>query len=245
MKFENKIAVVTGAAAGIGRATAMRFAEEGAVVAILDLNEEGIKRVAEELSGSVGEVIPYVCDISDEARVNEVFADIISRFGRVDILVNNAALWKWHSPFMDIPVDVWKKFMDVNLMGTVYCTRAALPSMLAQEWGRIINVASVAGEFGISSMAQYSASKGAVIAMTKALAKEVVTKGVLVNAIAPGSVSPGENPDIDYYKETGLSFMGRTGTDRENANLIAFLASDEASYISGTSIRIDGCRKTL
>lgn len=245
MKFENKIAVVTGAAAGIGRATAMRFAEEGAVVAILDLNEEGIKMVAEELSGSVGEVIPYVCDISDEARVNEVFADIISRFGRVDILVNNAALWKWHSPFMDIPVDLWKRFMDVNLMGTVYCTRAALPSMLAQEWGRIINVASVAGEFGISSMAQYSASKGAVIAMTKALAKEVVTKGVLVNAIAPGSVSPGENPDIDYYKETGLSFMGRTGTDRENANLIAFLASDEASYISGTSIRIDGCRKTL
>ena len=162
MKFKNKIAVVTGAAAGIGRATAMRFAEEGAVVAILDLNEDGIKRVAEELSGSVGEVIPYVCDISDEARVNEVFGDIISRFGRVDILVNNAALWKWHSPFMEIPIDLWKKFIDVNLMGTVYCTRAALPSMLAQKWGRIINVTSVAGEIGIRTMAQYSRTFAAV-----------------------------------------------------------------------------------
>ena len=245
MKFKNKIAVVTGAAAGIGRATAMRFAEEGAVVAILDLNEDGIKRVAEELSGSAGEVIPYVCDISDEARVNEVFGDIISRFGRVDILVNNAALWRWHSPFMEIPIDVWQKFMDVNLMGTVYCTRAALPSMLAQKWGRIINVTSVAGEIGIRSMAQYSASKAAVIAMTKSLAKEVVAEGVLVNSVAPGSVSPADNPDIDFYKESGLAYMGRTGTDRENANLIAFLASDEASYISGANINIDGCRKTL
>ena len=245
MKFKNKIAVVTGAAAGIGRATAMRFAEEGADVAILDLNEEGINRVAEELSGSAGEVIPYVCDISDEARVNEVFGDIISRFGRVDILVNNAALWKWHSPFMEIPIDVWKKFIDVNLMGTVYCTRAALPSMLAQKWGRIINVTSVAGEIGIRTMAQYSASKAAVISMTKSLAKEVVTEGVLVNSVAPGSVSPGDNPDIDFYKESGLAYMGRTGTDRENANLIAFLASDEATYISGANFNIDGCRKTL
>ena len=132
---------------------------------------------------------------------------------------------------MDIPVDVWKKFMDINLMGTVYCTRAALPSMLEQKWGRIINVTSVAGEIGIRTMAQYSASKAAVIAMTKSLAKEVVTEGVLVNSVAPGSVSPGENPDIDFYKESGLAYMGRTGTDRENANLIAFLASDEASYI--------------
>ena len=245
MRFEGKVAVVTGAAAGIGRATAMRFAEEGASVAILDINEEGVLKLADQLSGSIGSIVPYTCDISDESRVNEVFEDILSRFGKVDILVNNAAVWKWHSSFMEIPIDVWNKFMDINVMGTVYCTRGALPSMIKQGWGRIINIASVAGDFGIGSMAQYSASKGAVISLSKALAKEVAKNGVLVNAVCPGSVSPGDNPDIDFYTETPLSFMGRTGTDRENANLIAFLASDEASYISGTSIRIDGCRKTL
>ena len=105
--------------------------------------------------------------------------------------------------------------------------------------------AKVGQEIGIRTMAQYSASKAAVIAMTKSLAKEVVTEGVLVNSVSPGSVSPGENPDIDFYKESELAYMGRTGTDRENANLIAFLASDESSYISGADIRIDGCRRTL
>ena len=128
-------------------------------------------------------------------------------------------------------------------MGTVYFTRAVLGGMIDRGYGRIINVASVAGVYGNANMVHYSASKGAVIAMTRALAKEVADKGVLVNAVSPGSVSPSDNEDIDFHRPSDLSFMGRTGTDRENASLICYLASDDASYISAQNIQIDGCRK--
>ena len=130
-------------------------------------------------------------------------------------------------------------------MGTVYVTRAVLPSMLAQHYGKIINVASVAGVYGNANMAHYSATKGAIISFTKALAKEVCESGVLVNAVSPGTVSPSENDDIDFHKPSSLSYMGRTGTDRENADLICFLVSDRAGYISGQNIQIDGCRKNI
>ena len=118
-----------------------------------------------------------------------------------------------------------------------------LPKMLENGYGRIINVGSVAGVYGNANMVHYSATKGALISMTKALAKEVTDKGVLVNCVSPGSVSPSGNKDMNYFENSELSFMGRTGTDMENANLICFLASDEASYISGQNIQIDGCRK--
>ena len=140
---------------------------------------------------------------------------------------------------------MWKKFFDINVMGTMYVTKAFLGNMVKNAYGRIINVASVAGVYGLSSMVPYSATKAAVIAMTKSLAKEVVKEGVLVNSVSPGSVSPGENLDYNFHVESPLPFMGRTGTDMENANLICFLASDEASYISGQNIQIDGCRKTM
>ena len=128
-------------------------------------------------------------------------------------------------------------------MGTVYCTKAVLSKMLENRYGKIINVASVAGVYGIANMVHYSATKGAVIAMTRALAKEVIDKGVYVNCVSPGSVSPAENLDMDYYEDSQHCFLGRTGTDNENANLICFLASDEATYIAGQNIQIDGCRK--
>ena len=245
MKFVGKTAVITGAAAGIGRATAIRFAEEGANVVLLDINYDKLVEVKEELSAYADKVLIFECDIRDEKKVNASFEEAFKTFGKVDILVNNAAIWNRHARFLEIPVEEWGTYLDINVMGAVYCTRAALPGMIERKYGRIINVASVAGVYGISTMTHYSATKGALIAFTRALAKEVVKDGVLVNAVAPGSVSPGTNPDIDYHQPTPLAFMGRTGTDRENANLIAFLASDEASYISGQSIQIDGCRKTM
>ena len=243
MKFQNKAAMITGAAVGIGRATAIEMAKEGAKLALLDINPETLDALKKELEVYPVEVVTYTCDISDLDRVNEVAADAIQKLGKIDILVNNAALWRDRASFVDSDVNLWKKYFDINVLGTVYVTKAVLPGMLEREWGRVINVASVAGVYGNAKMSHYSATKGALISLTRALAKEVSNKGVLVNAVSPGSVSPSADLDIDHTQPSELSFMGRTGSDRENANLICFLASEEASYIAGQNIQIDGCRK--
>ena len=243
MKFQEKVALITGAAVGIGRATAIEMAKEGAKLALLDINPETLDAVKKELEVYHTEVETYVCDISDLDRVNEVVKDAIEKLGKIDILVNNAALWRERSSFVESDANMWKKYFDINVLGTVYVTKAVLPGMLEREWGRVINVASVAGVYGNAKMSCYSSTKGAIISLTRALAKEVSEKGVLVNTISPGSVSPSDVLDIDYTQPSSLSFMGRTGSDRENANLICFLASNEASYIAGQNIQIDGCRK--
>lgn len=243
MDFTNKVALVTGAAVGIGRATAILLAQNGAKLVLVDINGEKLDLLKTELAEYGDKILTFVCDVSNEQAVNKVAEESLKAFGKIDILVNNAALWRSKSSFLNTPTEEWKKYIDINVMGTVYFTRAVLPSMLEHSWGRVINVASVAGVYGNANMAHYSATKGAVIAFTKALAKEVTDKGVLVNSVSPGSVSPSDNYDIDHTQESTLSFMGRTGSDRENANLICFLASDAASYISGQNIQIDGCRK--
>lgn len=244
MDFTNKTALVTGSAMGVGRATAIMLAKNGANVVLLDVNFEKLEKVKKEIEEYTKNVLVFKCDVSNEKEVNEAVKKAEEAFGKIDILVNNAALWRCWNEFLNTPVEDWKRFIDVNIMGVVYCTRAVLPKMLENKYGKIINVASVAGVYGLGNMTHYSATKGAVISFTKALAKEVADKGITVNSVAPGSISPGENEDADYFQESGLSFMGRTGTDNENANLICFLASDNSSYISGQNIQIDGCRKT-
>ena len=245
MKFQGKAAMITGASVGIGRAVALCLAAQGADLVLLDINKESLLAVGEEAKKYGCRCLTYECDVSNEERVNEVVAGAMEYFGKIDILVNNAALWRDRAKLVEASSDLWKRYFDVNVMGVFYCTKAVLNGMLQNGYGRIVNVASVAGVYGNAKMSHYSATKGAVIAMTKALAKEVTDKGVLVNCVSPGSVSPSQNEDIDFFKPSELSFMGRTGTDRENANLICFLASDEASYISGQNIQIDGCRKKL
>ena len=245
MKFQGKVAMITGASVGIGRAVALGLAEQGADLVLLDINTEKLLQVEEEVKKHGHKVLAYECDVSDEKKVNEIVSDATERLGRIDILVNNAALWRDRSSFSESSSDLWKKYIDVNVMGVYYCTRAVIGGMIENGYGRVINVASVAGVYGNVKMVHYSTTKGALIAMTKALAKEVTGSGVLVNCVSPGSVSPSDNEDIDFFKPSELSFMGRTGTDRENANLILFLASDEASYISGQNIQIDGCRKKM
>ena len=243
MKFHNKIACVTGASVGIGRATALQLAEQGAKLVLLDIDTEKLESVRRETGLDDRDILTFSCDVSDEEQVHSVLTEALACFGRIDILVNNAALWRSWAPFTAVSSAEWKRFMDVNVMGCVYCIQAVLPGMIENKYGRIINIGSVAGVYGNANMVHYSATKGALIAMTKALAKEVTEMGVLVNCVSPGSVSPSENADIDHAVPSDLAFMGRTGTDRENANLICFLASDDASYISGQNIQIDGCRK--
>ena len=238
MEFKNKIACITGASVGIGRATAILFAQRGADLILIDINGEKLDLVKRELEEYDVSVKTYVCDVSDEAAVYAALSD-----KKVDILVNNAALWRDRSSFCDVDTALWRKYLDINVMGVVYCTKAVINGMVGRGYGRIINVASVAGVYGNANMVHYSATKGALIAMTRALAKEVTDKGVLVNAVSPGSVSSSTDNDIDSTSPSTLSFMGRTGSGRENAELILFLASDKASYISGQNIQIDGCRK--
>ena len=235
--------MITGASVGIGRAVAIKLAMGGAKLALADINFEKLREVKEELSEFTDDVMIFSCDVSDEKRVYEVCDEAVKHFGKIDILVNNAALWRCWESFLELSTDEWRRFFDVNVMGTVYFTKALLGQMVERKYGRIINVASVAGVYGNANMTHYSATKGAVISFTKALAKEVASENVLVNAVSPGSVSSSMNEDMDSYQPTDLAFIGRTGTDRENASLICYLASDEASYISGQNIQIDGCRK--
>ena len=245
MEFSNKVAIITGASVGIGRATAILMAQKGAKLALFDINAETLENLKAELSQYTNDVLTIVCDVSDENAVNESTEKVMTAFGKVDILVNNAAVWRIWKPFCDISTEEWKKFFDINVFGLVYMTKAVLSGMLERKYGRVINIASVAGVYGNANMVNYSASKGAVISMSKALAKETTPNGVTVNSVSPGSVSPSENADIDHSIASELAFAGRTGTDRENAELICFLASDAAAYISGQNIQIDGCRKKM
>ena len=245
MRFENKTALITGAAVGIGRAVAVKMAKEGANLVLVDYNAETLDKLAKELDFCKDKVLTVVCDVSNEKQAIDAVKSGEEKFGKIDILVNNAALWRDVSPFVDTPVETWKKYFDINVFGVVYFTKAVLPGMIERKYGKIINVASVAGVYGNRNMAHYSATKGALISMTKSLAKEVVGSGVVVNAVSPGTVSPSDVDDMDYVQPIELSYMGRTGSDNENANLICFLASDEAPYICGQNIQIDGCRKIL
>ncbi|MCQ2430973.1 MAG: SDR family oxidoreductase [Clostridia bacterium] len=241
-RFEGKCVMITGASVGIGQACAEQFAKDGANLVLADVDLEKLEILAKTLQDTCQvRVLFALCDVSNDAAVRKLVSDACEAFGRIDILVNNAGIWRRFMPFTETTSEMWKKYIDVNILGTMYCTHAVLPGMLSAGWGRVINVGSVAGVYGNANMVDYSTTKGAVIAFTKALAKEVSPKGVTVNCVSPGSVSNHQ----DEIEPSELSFMGRTGTHTENANMICFLASDEAAYISGQNIQVDGCRKKM
>ena len=199
MNFKGKTALVTGAAVGVGRATAVTFAEHGANVIIVDMDETLLERTRKEVEALGVKVLSYVCDVSDEESVNKITKDALEKFGKIEILVNNAGIFRDSGEFVDIPISTWEKYIGVNIMGVVYFTKALLPQMIKNSYGKIVNVGSVAGVYGNAKMVHYSATKGAIISMTKALAKEVAEKGININCVSPGSVtSSRQHDDIDF-----------------------------------------------
>ena len=239
MDFSGKTALITGAGRGIGEACALQLARGGAQIVVNDLKAENLQELCQKLDQMNAAYLACPCDVADEAAVRAMVAKAIETFGKIDILVNNAGIFRAHyQPFKDQISAYWKQKIEINLLGTMYCTHAVMPGMMERRYGRIINVSSVAGVYGLRNMVDYSMTKGAVIAFTKALAKELGPSNITVNAVAPGNIST-------YSELPELSFLGRSGTAEECANVITFLASDEASFVSGQNYQVDGCRRTM
>jgi 3-oxoacyl-[acyl-carrier protein] reductase len=243
--LEGKTALITGATRGIGKAIALKFAQEGANIAFTGrgANEEmktALEATRQEIEALGVKCCAYAVDASDFALAEETAKNVKEDFGTIDILVNNAGIYVANN-FLKSDSSAWKRTVDVNLFGTMYPTHAVLPNMIERGYGRIINIGSVAGVYGIDYFVDYSATKGAIIAFTKALSKVVANKGITVNCISPGSINVhGGNDAMSEF-----SFIGRDGTPEELANAVMFAASDEASYMTGQNILIDGGRKKM
>lgn len=239
-----KVAIVTGAAGGIGRSIVQRLAADGAKVVMADIDEAGAHKVAGELGG--GESLwPFALDITQTDAVKAAVAKIRERWGGIDILVNNAGRTRV-GPFLNSKEEHWEELFRIDVMGVLRCTQSVLPGMLEQNSGRIINIASDAAVAGIAGQVVYSAAKGAVIAFTKSLAREVSPQGVLVNAVSPGPVN---TPPLQRMFERMPEFakdlvaeipMGRVAETDEVASSVAFLASDDSRYITGQVLSVNG-----
>lgn len=244
-RFEGRTAIVTGAASGIGRATAIRLASEGAAVACLDVVAEGLDETVDALRVLGATAVAQRCDVTDESEVRQAVAVAIEQLGRPDVLCNVAGIGTF-AHTVDMPLDQWNRILGVNLTGTFLMIRQVLPHMLAPNQGSIVNIASTAGLVGSAYSAAYCASKGGVVMMTKALAIEYAGRGVRVNAVAPGGVEtplianfglpPGGDPK---QFERIMTPMGMCRPEQVAA-AIAFLASDESSYTTGAVLAVDG-----
>jgi 3-oxoacyl-[acyl-carrier protein] reductase len=242
-RLEGKVAVVTGGVRGIGRGIVEAFAAEGAHVAVADILTERETAPVLARVERLGRRGLYVrTDVSREGEVRGMVGEVIEAFGRIDVLVNNAGVLS-KSPLEQMPVKEWDRVLGINLRGTFLCCRFVLPHMLGRGEGKIVNVASQLGQVGAPELAHYSASKGGVIAFTKALAREVAARGVLVNAVAPGPISTGIMPSESEEQEEGFKAalpLRRFGAVEEVAPTVVFLASDEASYYVGQTLGPNG-----
>ncbi|MBI5877429.1 MAG: SDR family oxidoreductase [Chloroflexi bacterium] len=244
-RFEGKVAIVTGAGRGMGRAIAMQLAREGASVVVNDVQPAWAETVAAEIAAAGGQAIGIAADVSREDQVASMVAAAVARFGTVDILVNNAGILGHTTPLEQIAGDEWDRMMAINVKGVFNCTKAVLPIMQARRYGKIVNMSSSAGRststFG---GAHYTTSKAAVLGLTRHTAREAAPYNINVNATAPGSmdtemVRERATPEHLASEERKIP-LRRLGTAQDEANLVAFLCSDESSYIAGATIDING-----
>jgi 3-oxoacyl-[acyl-carrier protein] reductase len=240
--LKDKVALVTGASQGIGRATALALAEAGAKVAIAARNTEKLASLAAEIAAAGGEALAVPMDVADPAQVKTGFQQLLAKFGKLDILVNNAAITR-DTLALRMKLEDWEAVLRTNLTGAHLCIQQALGAMLKQRAGRIINITSLVAETGNAGQANYVASKAGLIGLTRAIAVEVASRNITVNAIAPGFIAtPMTDPLSQEIKDKMKSMipLGRFGTDRDVAAAIVFLASDEAGYITGQVLDVNG-----
>jgi NAD(P)-dependent dehydrogenase (short-subunit alcohol dehydrogenase family) len=241
--LKNRVAVVTGGARGIGYAIAERLTASGARVALWDADATQAETSAKALAGAVAASV----DVSDEAAVSRAVAETEKKLGPIDVLVNSAGIAGPTVPVVEFPVDGWRKTIDINLTGTFICCRAVVPGMQKRNYGRIVNIASIAGKEGNPNASAYSASKAGVIALTKSLGKELAATGIRVNCITPATV----NTDIlKQTTEQHIQYMlskipmGRFGTVEEMAALVSWLSSEDCSFTTGATFDVSGGRAT-
>ncbi len=244
--LSGKVAVVTGAARGIGKASALKLGKAGADVVIPDLDLPGAEKTAQELRGGGRKSLAVLADVSNPEDVDRIFRETNAKFGRVDILVNNAGVGtSVRKPFFEQPLEVWRRTIDVDLIGLWMCAKAASLDMMKRRTGRIVNISSTAGKVALRLQADYDAAKAGVIKLTEAMAMELAPHGVTVNAVAPGSTVTEATKALysdPAWKERMLKFipLGRPAEPDEIASAILFLASDLAAYITGHTIVVDG-----
>ena len=241
-RLEGKVSLITGAAQGIGEATALKFAREGAIVVVCDVQQAGIDQVVAQCEAAGAQAVGYVMDVTNREQVESVVAQVKERFGRIDVLINNAGITQ-DARLQKMTLAQFDRVIDVNLRGVFHCAQTVADVMVAQGSGSIVNASSVVGIYGNFGQTNYAATKFGVIGFTKTWSRELGAKGVRVNAVAPGFIT---TPMVKAMPENVLQSMEakvplkRLGEPEEIANVYAFLASDEASYINGAVISVDG-----
>jgi len=240
--LEGRVALVTGASQGIGRACAIRLAAQGASVALAARNAEKLNQVESEITSAGGQASSFAMDVAQEEQIKSTFKAAIERFGKIDILVNNAGITR-DQLMMRMKRTDWDAVLTTNLTGPYLCIQAAISSMLKQRWGRIINITSIFGQMGQAGQANYSASKAGLIGFTMAMAREVASRSITVNAVAPGYIDTAMTEGLTAELKAKVNEaipLGRAGTDMEVAHAVRFLASEEAAYITGHVLKVNG-----